>query len=219
MSHSPKIMAIYGGTFDPFHSGHAAICDQVLTDPMIDQLRIVPCSVPALKSKAVTAANHRLTMLELWRQASVNAQRICVDDQELQRQGTSYTVDTITKLHHQYPTSKLIFVLGADAWNTLEQWHDYRLLASKVSFMVFTRHGEQEVKAIQGLSLCASKQALMNSRPGEYWIERTVDIPLSSSYLRQRNQVEGWSVPDVIKQYIKDHHLYQNEPDLLKVNP
>ena len=60
------LVVLYGGTFDPFHTGHEAICCKLLENPEVIELRLIPCAIPALKEKASASPEARLEMLSDW---------------------------------------------------------------------------------------------------------------------------------------------------------
>lgn len=205
---STGVVAIYGGTFDPFHRAHAAICHSVLSHSSVAQLRIIPCFIPALKSEASVSARHRIAMLEQWRAGQPDEKRVCIDDQEIKREGASYTVDTVTNIAAELTGSKLVFVLGTDAWNSLPKWHRYSELKKAVSFWVFRRQGEEEIAAHCEYHLCKSTDELFSAPAGSYFIDDSVNLPLSSSGLRAGKQGSE-QLPDQILNYINEHKLYR----------
>jgi len=209
VSRKRPIMAVYGGTFDPFHEGHAAICEAVLATPHVSQLRIVPCYSPALKAQATAPAEHRLKMLDAWRAQRGDADKIVIDSMELQRKGASYTIDTVSALEAQYPEFDLFFVLGTDAWNSLSRWKQFEALIKAMSFWVFARAGESPIQDYSFIERCQHKQEFMDAGPNHCWIDCSVKVPLSSSELRNSKDYEQWPVPLTIKEYIQRNHLYR----------
>jgi len=216
VSPNRPILAVYGGTFDPFHLGHAAVCAAVLAEAQVVELRLIPCSIPALKDSASATAAHRMQMLAQWQQASPFRAKIQVDGQEIQRQGTSYTVDTLAVLIDQWPAHRIVFVLGSDAWNSLPLWHRFEQLVSQVSFWVFGRSGAAAIRCHPELIPCRTKEDFLTAESGHFWIEQGVQIPLSSSELRQTDDFDNWPVPLVIQNYIKEHNLYRQSAGLDK---
>jgi nicotinate-nucleotide adenylyltransferase len=216
VSPNRPILAVYGGTFDPFHIGHAAVCSAVLAEARVAELRLIPCSIPALKDGACATAAQRLQMLAQWQQDSPFRDRIQVDGQEIQRQGPSHTVDTLAALIAQRPEYRIVFVLGSDAWNSLPLWHRFKQLVSQVSFWVFSRSGADAIRYHPGLTPCHTKEDFFQAESGRFWIEQGVQIPLSSSELRQTDDFENWPVPLVIQNYIKEHNLYRKSAGLDK---
>jgi len=216
VSPNRPILAVYGGTFDPFHLGHAAVCDTILAEPSVAELRLIPCSIPVLKDGATASAAQRLQMLAQWQQNSPFRARILVDGQEVQRQGPSYTVDTLAALRAQWPEQRIVFVLGSDAWNSLPLWYQFGQLVNQVSFWVFARSGAAAIRYHPELTACLTKEDFLKAESGRFWIEQGVQIPLSSSELRQTDDFDNWPVPLVIQNYIKEHNLYRQTAGLDK---
>lgn len=210
MNPKPPVMAIYGGTFDPFHVGHQAICEAILAQTEVDQLRLIPCSLPALKADAHASAFQRLAMLQAWHStlALEAQQRIVIDDIELKRQGASYTVDTLASLARDFPEHHLLFVLGLDAWQSLSRWHQSERLKQQVNFWVFSRKGEANEAANNGLALSSAWAELCYKKRGYYWLDTSVQIEVSSSAVRNKIQSSQQWLPVPIAQYIKDRSLY-----------
>lgn len=212
MSHNESIVAVYGGTFDPFHVGHQAICHAILAKQRVDQLIIVPCYLPALKADAQASAFHRLEMLEQWRAQQSLPARITIDPIEIERKGPSYTVDTINALKLSYPKSRLLFVLGADAWNSLPHWHQYEHLAAGVAFWVFTREGEGEPVLHQKIKQYTNFEQFVASSEAGFWLDTSVQLPISSSDIRTNRDLANRWLPASVSNYIKKVGLYQYEP-------
>lgn len=209
MSHSSQVIVMYGGTFDPFHIGHEAICLTILAEPSVSELRILPCYLPALKSAASASSKDRLSMLNQWRKQQASSGRIAIDDRELRRQGTSYTVDTVRELKRLNPNSRLVFALGADAWNTLEKWKASDLLIETVSFWVFSRQDEGKPMLRERIPELNSAAQLTAANAGYCFFDSTVIPAVASSVIRNVQDYEKWPVPPVVKQYINDQALYQ----------
>ena len=207
---SPKTVEyLYGGTFDPFHNGHEAICHHVLAQTQAEMLRIIPCAQPALKQQAQASSSHRLAMLRQWRQAQPLANRILIDDIELKNDVISYTADTLISLaQKESKPVKRIWVLGLDAFNTLSQWHKVSTLVSLVSFWVINRTGEAGINNQLGLSEVQTRDQLWSANSGSFWFDQAINLPVASSSIRQHINRQPLPVPTVIADYIEKHELY-----------
>ncbi len=212
MSLDRPIVAVYGGTFDPFHLGHQAICNAILARPNVDQLRLVPCFLPALKADASASAVQRLEMLSHWRDQHPKCNKIVVDAIEIERQGPSFTVETIAELKLHWPQGRLLFALGADAWNSLPYWHQADKLTAQVAFWVFARDGESGIAQHENIKhYCNFEQFVMSNDAG-YWLDSSVQMSISSSDIRSNSNLANQWLPDSVSSYIKKVGLYYHKP-------
>lgn len=115
-------IALYGGTFDPFHSGHLAVARCVRDEAEADLVVIVPAGKPYLRPRRPSASpNARLKMCQL---ATNGEQRMVVSDVEVRQLGNSYTVDTLHHIAAIYPDASLTYlVIGADTVPSIRDWH------------------------------------------------------------------------------------------------
>jgi nicotinate-nucleotide adenylyltransferase len=190
-------VGIFGGTFDPIHMGHLLLAEQALEAAALDQIWFIPAGEPPHKQgKAITPAEHRMQMVELAIQGNP---RFYASGIELEREGLSYTVDTIEKLNELYPDIKFFLLVGADMVKDLPHWYKIKKIIQFVRVIALGRPGVW----IEGLPDFIEKRLS--------WIPDAILTNLSSSTIRQRAR-EGKSirylVPDAVYQYIKEHGLY-----------
>lgn len=213
MSDAKPLMALFGGTFDPFHRAHEWLCRQVLAQPEIAQLRLIPCQIPALKDAAQASANQRLRMLELWaEQEAVSGDQLVIDRRELDRPGPSFTVDTLASLRRDYPGWRFVFVLGGDAFASLPKWEGIEELIELTHFWVFGRgDGHLNVPDLP-LTEARSLAELTVMDAGGWYRGPASHSHLASSQLR--NEQADWanSLPPIIHDFIRQHGLYRS-PD------
>src|SRR5258705_272523 len=121
----PKRIAIYGGTFDPVHSGHLEIARRVTQFFGIDEFLFVPARVaPHKLDREVLSALHRYAMLALATRAD---SRLCVSTFELDGPGRQYTVDTLYHFRSRFgEAAEVFFVMGADSWAEINTWREWR---------------------------------------------------------------------------------------------
>ncbi|HYE10935.1 MAG TPA: nicotinate-nucleotide adenylyltransferase [Patescibacteria group bacterium] len=197
--------AIMGGTFDPIHFGHLAAAETVREKLNCQKVIFIPSgNPPHKKGRVLTDSIHRFTMTVL----AVNSNPYFeVSNIEMNRNGYSYTLDTIKELNKYYGKKvELLFITGADALLEIETWHKVDELLRLCSFVAVTRPGYDKSKLEQKLLYLQSK----------YKVElHIVDVPglnISSTDIRKRIQ-EGASirylVPDAVEQYIFKHKLYR----------
>lgn len=138
---------VFGGTFNPPHLGHQLMIEQVLSKPIaglvFDQLWLLPVGQHSF-AKQFVSNEHRLTMLELMRQAicqknPILKDKILIEKYELERAEESQTFATLEALSKQYPQHQFSFLIGSDNLGKFHLWHDYQLMLSKYPFYVYPR--------------------------------------------------------------------------------
>ena len=143
-------VAVFGGTFDPFHLGHLAVAEQARDGILADETWVVPAGVPPLHGPALAGAADRL---EICRAAIAGRPRISVLDLELRRPGPSYTVDTMRDLAAAHPDVQLWVVLGADAARQMTAWHGAAELLAGYHFVLVNRAGEALIHHAEAIGL------------------------------------------------------------------
>lgn len=185
-----KRIGLLGGTFDPPHMGHLLIAEEVFQSLQLDEVWFIPSYQPPHKEKAQTEADHRVNMVKL---ATEDNDHFQLNTIEVNRQGLSYTLDTIKVLKDEHPSYEFYFIIGADMVEYLPKWQKINELLELVPFVGVKRKGF-ELKTPYSI------------------IE--VEIPLfevSSSMLRSRLQKGDstrYLVPEKVESYIREHKLY-----------
>ena len=132
------LQLFYGGTFDPVHNGHLAIA-AAARDELECDVRLMPAADPPHRAPPGANAEQRARMLEL---AVAGQPGLCVDRRELQRQGRSYTIDTLRQLRGELgPDLPLALLVGADSFIGLPGWHEWQELFTFAHFIVAQRPG------------------------------------------------------------------------------
>lgn len=129
------ILHLFGGSFDPPHVGHLAVAQYFST--LSDLVLISPLNVSHDKVPFAPAPL-RLHMCELAFQGLRNIQ---VSAADIERAGTTYTIDTVRDIESSYPEAEIHVVIGTDALATLREWKDFDTLSSHVIFDVVARQG------------------------------------------------------------------------------
>jgi nicotinate-nucleotide adenylyltransferase len=191
-----------GGTFDPIHHGHLVAASEVQSWFGLSEVVFVPTGQPWQKSeRRVSPAEHRYLMTVI---ATASNPRFWVSRVDIDRDGPTYTADTLRDLKAQMPDAELYFITGADALSDIFTWRDAAGLFELAHFVGCTRPGyEMDRSTLAGL-------------PQER--VTIVEIPalaISSTDCRER-QAAGdpvwYLVPDGVVQYINKHNLYR-KPD------
>ena len=133
-------LGIMGGTFDPIHMGHLACAEQARVACGLGAGIFIPAGVqPFKQDQQVTDANMRFEMCKL---ACATNPFFDVSAIEIEREGLTYTVDTLRQLHAHYPSNvALFFITGADAMLSIAKWHDSAAIADLAHLIAVTRPG------------------------------------------------------------------------------
>jgi nicotinate-nucleotide adenylyltransferase len=137
MAEARKMLGVYGGTFDPVHFGHMRTALEVKESLGLSELRYLPCRSPPHRASPGANPQQRLLMLELALQDA--GLGFCIDTRELDREGPSYMVDTLTSLHEEHADQPICLILGLDAFATLPFWHRWQELFLLAHFAVVRR--------------------------------------------------------------------------------
>lgn len=198
----PRI-GIMGGTFDPVHFGHLAAAQSALHLAGLDRVVFLPNRQPPHKAgRQVTPAEHRAAMVRL---AIADNQRFEFSTLELERQGPSYTIETVRALQALHPDSQLAFLVGMDSLIDIQTWFDYQTLLGLIDLLVVTRprySSERREAVLAELGPDLTRRIRILETPG---------LDISGTDLRRR-AAEGYPlrylVPDAVAAYIQDHCPY-----------
>lgn len=205
-------IGIYGGTYNPPHSGHLTAAKAAMEQLHLDRLLLIPAAVPPHKEipAGSPTGEQRLAMTELafaeiWRQVTVT-------DMELHREGKSYTSDTLRQLKAEYPEDELFLLMGTDMFLSLTTWHEPETVMALAHLGVFARE--------RGDDLTVQKAYLER----EYGARITlVDNPkvieVSSTEIRADIAVHRDKLAEPVWGYIQREHLYGTACDLKHLTP
>jgi nicotinate-nucleotide adenylyltransferase len=194
-------VGIFGGTFDPPHNGHLLAASDAVEALDLDVLWFVPNAAQPLKGEGEGSPRQRLEMVRLM---VGDDARFGVDPIEVDREGVSYTVDTLAEFASRFPKAHRFLLIGADAAGTFDQWREPQRIRDLAEVVVLQRAPGGEAAA---LSAHVAPPALAGAR----WLKtRRVDV--SSTEIRDRVQqgkpIRGF-VPDAVAAYIAAARLYQ----------
>ena len=100
-----KLIGIFGGSFDPIHNGHTQIISSLLDKIPFDEIKIIPCGLPAHRS-LICSAKDRIEMVRL---AFSKIKKISIDDREIMREGFTFSIDTVKELKKEFPENILYY--------------------------------------------------------------------------------------------------------------
>ncbi len=133
-----KRIGLFGGTFDPPHNAHVELARVARDELRLDELRWIPAGQPWQKERVPTSAAHREAMVRL---AIDGEAGFVLDRCELERDGPSYTLDTVVQMQAALPHAQWVLIVGADQYAGLHSWRDWRQLLSRVELAVANRPG------------------------------------------------------------------------------
>ncbi len=192
---APRI-GVMGGTFDPIHHGHLVAASEVAASFALDEVVFVPTGQPWHK-QAVSASEHRYLMTVI---ATASNPDFSVSRVDLDRAGTTYTIDTLRDLKRERPDAELFFITGADAVAQILSWRDHDELWDLAHFVAVSRPGH----TLSAVGVPPDRVSLL-------------EIPalaISSTDCRDRvsrGKPVWYLVPDGVVQYIAKHHLYRSK--------
>lgn len=132
-------IGVFGGSFNPPHIGHVRVAESATQQLNLDKLFVVPSGVPPHKKIPMNtpSAYSRQTLSEL---AFGDIPNAIISDFEMTKSEPSYTIDTIKKVHAEYPNSYIFLLMGSDMYLSLETWRDVKELLNLVTPTVFFRN-------------------------------------------------------------------------------
>ena len=217
-----QLVGLFGGTFDPIHNGHLAILWEVYELIGLDVCHIIPAAVPPHRETPEVNQQHRLQMLQL--ALTGLPQNFVLNDCELQRQGKSYSIDTITHLQDAFPDKTWCLIIGMDAFLQFTTWHRWQEILEKVHLVVAHRPNYDIDMNIQPALDVATRtitdtDTLHTARCGKIRFLPVTQLAISATRIREQLQL-GYTprflMPDAVLQYIRAHHLYGYQESLCK---
>lgn len=211
-------IGIYGGTFDPIHRGHMAAAQTAAAMLKLDKLLLIPAGLPPHKALADGSAGkaHRLAMTRLAADRLGLKIPVEVLTLELDREGKSYTSDTLRELKKQYPRDELWLLMGTDMFLTLQAWHEPEEILAMAKICAFGR-AEQDTEAV----FAPQREYLAQTYGADVM---TITLPglveVSSTQLRERlaRGERPEELDESIYGYILLNGLYGTHADLHHLN-
>lgn len=198
-----KKIGIMGGTFNPIHNAHIMMAQAAYEQYDLDEVWFMPSKNPPHKEKKEIASDeHRKRMVQL---AIEGISYFRFSEMELEREGTTYTSDTLQQIHQELPDAELYFILGGDSLEGLGGWHEPDTILKHCTILAVPR-GHLDEKGIK--KLCKKQSDKFN---GEIYPIPMNHIQISSEQIRSRLQAGQSAVafcPDKVVKYIRLHGLY-----------
>jgi nicotinate-nucleotide adenylyltransferase len=211
------VIGLLGGSFDPIHHGHLQLAQDALSHLPLDEVRFVPAAQPWQKGR-ITGADHRAHMVE---RAIAGEARFVLDMHEIERGGTTYTIDTLRSLRSgAWRDASLVLLMGSDQFERFDTWREWQAIADLAHVAVARRAG---IAARPDPALAAffgprhAGPAELARRPAGSLVEFPMTAVDASATEARRLLAEpapgterrlAQIVPATVLDYIRAHHLY-----------
>jgi nicotinate-nucleotide adenylyltransferase len=213
-------IGIFGGTFNPVHSGHVRAAAEVRARFALDRVLFVPSFIPPHKETAdIASPRDRMAMVGL---ALRRYRRLVASPIEIEAGGTSYSIVTLAEIGALHPGARIFFILGADAFRDIETWREWRRVLAACRFIVTTRPGSRMAEARDALAE-EYRSGVFEVRPAARLGEAVLDafrifltpidaVDVSSTEVRalvRAGRPLRGLVPAAVEGYIREHGLYR----------
>ncbi len=199
-------IGILGGSFNPIHMGHLILGENVRDSLKLDKVIFIPTGINPFKgNRNTTSPTQRLEMIKL---AIESNPHFTISTIEIEREGISYTIDTIKSLKGRYKEDDLYFIIGSDIIFQIEKWKDIQQLFKLCKFALVNRPGNELKEIDNKVEELSLKYNIFFERISSPFID------ISSTDIRNRvrkKQSIKYLVPPKVEDYIIKHKLYVEE--------
>lgn len=210
-----------GGTFNPIHFGHLCMAQELADALNFDEVRFIPAANPPHKNTPSISAEHRAAMLRL---AIADNPLFKFDDRELQRDGVSYSIDTLQNLRDELGSqTSITLLMGSDAFTKFDTWHRWQEIIQLCHIAIVQRpQMQKQTQEITKLSKALETflhnhysehgDDLRTSPAGFITMRQITALDISSTAIREaikQGHSVRYLVPDSVLEYIQAHQLYQ----------
>jgi nicotinate-nucleotide adenylyltransferase len=216
-----RLVGILGGTFNPIHFGHLRIAQELAESLNMDEVRFIPSANPPHKPAPTVSAQQRAIMVQL---AISNNPLFSCDARELNRQGASYTIDTLISLHAELGAeTALCLIMGSDAFLNLNSWHRWQELLDYCHIVLVQRPIIGTQKDLSSLSLSPvlkeflaqhyteNLDDLSDKNAGFISMHVVTPLAISASEIRKliaQKQSPRYLLPNAVLDFIVEKTLY-----------
>jgi nicotinate-nucleotide adenylyltransferase len=210
-----KNIVIMGGTFDPIHNGHIETARETAIWLNVDKLFLLPAHIPPHKNSTTANALHRETMVRIVCQQNPLFQ---LDNRELKRQSSSYTVTSLQEIKQEQPDSTIFFIIGMDSLLNFTTWHQWKKILTLCHIVVNIRPGYElneinmATKQLLQTHQIQDLKEIKQQETGKIIFHQNQSLNISSSEIRQHlleNKYNNKQLPKCIHNYIIQENLYQ----------
>lgn len=203
-----KRLGVFGGSFNPVHTGHLILAQDAADAFELDTVIFVPAAIPPHKlTQTLVTPEQRLDMVRL---ALEEHSKWEVSDEEIRRGGVSFSIDTVRHFTRMHPEADLYFIIGGDTLPELHTWKEIGNLLELCKVVTMVRPGFDPA-TLKGRSLGLPEPAVKDL-VSRVTVGHVVGI--SSTEIRMRvaqNKPISYLVPREVERYIHEHMLYRKE--------
>lgn len=200
------MIGIYGGSFDPVHLGHLATATFLKSELDLERCLLMPCAIPVHKTGLYYSNSQRLEMLNL---AIQDYSELEIDEREISRGGSSFTIDTLKELKNEQPNETFCLIIGMDTFMQFNSWKQWGEFFNYVHIVVLVRTGyETDNLTLTSFETIQDKQLLAERQSGLLYFSNCPMIDTSSSEIRGKitaNKNLDDFLPKTIINYIKNN--------------
>ena len=200
---------IYGGSFNPPHLGHVSAAQSVYEALRPDRFLIIPTNIAPHKAAAAGSPD-AAARLQMCRLAFAGIPGAEVSPMEMEREGKSYTADTIGILREKYPEDELYLVVGTDMFLSFREWHEYKYLLDNCTLAVLSRETDDRGEIL------SFKRSLENEDGARIRLIEHEPLPMSSAEIRAMLPKAGGAelLDDGVYSLIIKNRWYAAKPEL-----
>jgi len=191
-------LAIFGGTFDPIHTGHLLMAEAARVQCRLDRVLFLPTGRPPLKAQPLAAPAHRLAMV---RKAIARNPHFAVSAWEIRQRRRVYTYETLAYFKTRYPRADLFFILGSDALRDVPRWRQGAALLGQGHFLAV----ERPAALWPSLAPALRRRVTRVQSPLCAIASHTVRAQVA------RGASVRYQVPDAVAAYIQSRRLYKRK--------
>lgn len=198
-------IGIMGGTFNPIHNGHLSLANEALNQYNLDEVWFMPSGLPAHKANdELISSNTRLCMVKL---AISGKKSFKASSFEIDREGFTYTADTMTALVNEYPEDEFYFIIGGDSLMKFHKWVKPEVISAHTTLLAAGRNG-YSMEDLEEQTRYLKQQ--FDTKV--YFIEMP-ELVISSNAIRSFCKIQQYDeiknmVPNAVYQYIVEHKLW-----------
>jgi nicotinate-nucleotide adenylyltransferase len=212
-----KLIGLLGGTFNPIHFGHLRMAQELADTLSLTEIRFIPAAKPPHKAAPTVSAQQRAEMVQL---AIADNPLFKLDRRELNRQGASYTIDTLISLREELGEKvSICLIMGGDAFSHLDSWHRWQELLHNCHIILVQRPSKQaqsklsnQLTAFLESHYTENADDLAEKPAGYIHMQHITAQDIAATSIREKlvaGKNAKYLVPDQVLAYIQQQQLYK----------